>query len=929
MAIGTACATLRVVVRNSALAFILATAAACHAVEIRVASFNVGAFFLNGGVEYSLGDPGTPDHDMVRDVLDRIDADVVALQEIDTADVSGAPDDLDALAASLGYPHLYVAPVSGAPPLTAPFDFSLRVAFLSRYPFLSSGAIRSPEGAREMTRLHPVVRVDVPGTTNDPVLISAHLKSGTAAADKFRRAVEMRRLVGHLGTLGLTNDDNFIILGDFNLSSTNATYNTLPADLGTNYDLGDDIVLPVVYSTNPLSYFSSPGVTRLDPRQLNGSAATFQSGSVIDLILVSPAIAGRVTDSEIYNSALDTSNSSGLPKAGSPLASGTSATASDHYAIFADLELDSEQPDLVVALSAPVLLEGRPDGTVNATVTLPATRPSAVTVSLSSDTPGVDPVVPSLVIPAGSLSAGFAIRAPRNFILDPPRAVTFTATASGYDPDSVVLQLEDVDGPYTFTAVGQTVTENFNGFGGQSNPSPWITGGGALWNGQDAGASVAAGWRSYGSGSEAGLGFLPQGAAGTATASFVNQSAVTLTALQIAFDVEQWRAAQGGSAETLSADLIVNGQVIPLPGLAHAASISLPSGAVAGGLTTAKSTTVSGLAIPPGAPFELRVTFTPGSGGGVAPADVFVNELHYDDLSTDGNEFIEIAVAPGFSGSAADIDVVPYNGSTPLAAVPYSIPPYGSTINVGASFTVGDLVGGYRLYTLTTAPDGIQNGGSDGFALIDKRNGQVLQLVSYEGTFTGAAGTPAAGMISVSIGVTESNSTPEDSSLGLSGSGGVPGDFGWAVSLGGNTKGAVNAGQSFVLPVLPPQGLAIDNLSVTALADPDSDGDGITDSLDADDDNDGQSDSDELAFGTNPLNPASLFKPQLARAAIPANGFTLTFPGAAGITYVVETSTTLGGWSEVSSHVGTGQPVVVPLALAGPARFYRVRVGVN
>jgi endonuclease/exonuclease/phosphatase family metal-dependent hydrolase len=930
MAIGTACATLRAVVRNSALAFILATAAACHAVEIRVASFNVGAFFTesSGGVFYplyGLGAAGTADHDSVRDILDRIDADVVALQEIDSADSAGSPNDVQDLATSLGYPHVYIAPVNASGDFKAPFDGDLRVAVISRYPFLSTGAIRSPENMRELTRLHAVVKVDVPGTSNDPVVITAHLKPGDSI-DRFRRAVEMKRLARHLNVLGLSDDDNYIITGDFNLNPNygSTTYNTLPSGLPSTYALGADIPLPVSYSVNPLAYFTTPGVARLDPRQPNGSAVTFPGGAgyTLDLMLVSPAIAGRVTDSEVYNSALDTSNSSGLPKAGSPLASGTSATASDHYAIFADLELDSEQPDLALALSAPSLLEGRPDGTVNATVTLPAIRPSAVTVSLSSDTPGVDPVVPSLVIPAGSLSAGFAIRAPRNFIMDPPRAVTFTATASGYDPDSVVLQLEDVDGPYTFTAVGQTVTENFNGFGGQSNPSPWITGGGALWNGQDAGASVAAGWRSYGSGSEAGLGFLPQGAAGTATASFVNQSAVTLTALQIAFDVEQWRAALGGSAETLSADLIVNGQVIPLTGLAHAASTSLPSGAVAGGLTTAKSAVVSGLSIAPGVTFELRVTFTPGSGGGVAPADVFVNEFHYDNANTDSNEFIEVVVAPGFSQDPSTVDVVLYNGESAASATVYN------TLNLGSAFTLAGTYGGYRIFTLDLPVNGLQNGPRDGIAIVNKSTSQVLQLLSYAGVFTAGNG-PAAGMASVSIGVSQTSTTPLNSSLGLTGSGGVPGDFTWAVSSGSNTKGAVNAGQIFVPPVLPPQGLAIDNLSVTALADPDSDGDGIADSADPDDDNDGQSDSDELAFGTNPLNPASLFKPQLARAAIPANGFTLTFPGAAGITYVVETSTTLGGWSEVSSHVGTGQPVVVPLALAGPARFYRVRVGVN
>lgn len=901
---------------------LLALIPAASAVEIRVATFNIGAHFTSEGFpDYSLGDPGTPDHDKVRDILGRIDADVVALQEIASADVSGSPDDLDALAASLGYPHLYVAPVNDASPLKGPFDTSLRVAFLSRFPFLSTAAVRSPEGAREITRLHPVVRVDVPGTARDPLLISAHLKSGTAAADKFRRTVDMKRLVGHLNGLGLTESDNYIILGDFNLSSTNASYSVLPADLPGEYDLGSDLPLPVNYSTNPLSYFSSPAVTRLDPRQLNGSAGTFQSGSVIDLFLVSPAIAGRPFDTEIYNSTLDVSNGSGLPKAGQPLAAGTSAAASDHYALFADFELDSELPDLDLNLSASSVREGLPDGTVLATVRLPATRPGAVTVTLSTDDPAAAPVVPELVIPAGSLSASGAIRAPRNFVAGLPRAVTFTATASGYDPDSAGLLVTDADGPYTFTAAGQTVSEGFSGFAGDHDPAPWVTTGGATWLGVDDGSSVAPGWRAYGPAADPSLGFLPQGAGATATANFVNQSAMPLTALRIAFDVEQWRAALGGTADTLSADLIVNGQPIPLPALSHAASRSLPSGAVTGGLATPKATVISGLSIPPGASFGLRVTFTPGPGGGAAPAEVFVNEFHYDNAGTDTGEFIEVAVAPGFAGQPADLDVVLYNGATPAAATSYGV------LNL-ASFEAGDPVNGYRLYSMPLGADGIQNGSNDGFAIVNKVTGQVLQLISYEGTFTAAAGTPAAGMTSVSIGISQNNSTTlAGSSLGLGGAGAGAGDFTWVASSGANTRGAVNAGQSFVVPALPPQGLAVDNLSVTALADADSDGDGLADSLDADDDNDGQSDADERAFGTDPVERSSIFKPLLTRAAAPPHGFTLTFPGAAGIGYVVETSTDLDDWSELSAHAGSGQPVIVPLPAAGPVRFFRVRAG--
>jgi endonuclease/exonuclease/phosphatase family metal-dependent hydrolase len=872
------------------------------AVEIRVATYNIGAHFTTEGFpDYSLGDPGTADHDNVRDMLDRIDADVVALQEIASADVSGAPDDLDALAASLGYSYLYVAPVSAAAPLPGPIDTTLRVSFLSRYPFISTTSVRSPEGAKELTRLHPVVKVDVPGTTRDLLLISAHLKSGTAAADKFRRAVDFKRLVGHFNGLGLTNDDNYIIMGDFNLSSSNATYNTFPADIPASYDLGDDIPFPVTYSTNPLPYFTTPSVTKLDPRQVNGSAATFQSGSSIDLMMVSPAIAGRPLEKEIYNSTLDTSNSVGLPKAGSPLAAGASAAASDHYAVFADLELDADFPNLDLALSTPTLSEGQPDDTATLTVTLPATRPSAVTVTISSDDPGAVPATPSIIIPAGSLSGSTAVRTPRNFFTDPPRIVTFAATASGYDPDSSLLQLNDTDGPYVIASAGQPVTEQFTTFDGSHDPAPWATTGGLTWRDIDSGTSTAAGLRSYGTGTDGSLGILPNGSGTTATATFANQSGAPLTGLQIGFDVEQWRAALDGAADSLSASVYFEGQTYPLPALSHVASQSQPTGPIAGVITTAKSTTLSGLSIPAGASFELRIAFTAGSG--MAPSNIFVNEFHYDNIGNDSNEFIEIAVAPGFAGQLSDIDVILYNGATASAAVPY-----GNTLNL-ASFAPGDTSGGYRFYSITLPQDVIQNGDRDGFAVVNHTTNQVLQLISYEGTFTATSG-PAAGLTSTPISVSQSNTTTAaGSSIGLSGTGGIPGDFIWAASSGINTKGSLNAGQTLASGA-PSQGLAIDNLSVTGISDGDFD-------------NDGQPDVDELAFGTNPFNASSIFRPVLTGSG----GLNLSFPGANGINYTVESSTNLSDWDTLSVHPGTGQTIVVPLPTTEEAMFFRVKAG--
>lgn len=919
MSCGTASATPGGIVALKPLALLLAFASLAPAVGLRVATFNIGAHFVGSAPDYSLGDPGTIDHESVKAVLDRVDADVVALEEIASADVSGNPDDLDALAASLGYSYIYVAPTSGGSTYTAPLDNTLRVVFLSRFPFITSGVVASPTGAREMTRLMPVVKVDVPGTVNDPVMIAAHLKSGTATDDRFRRAVEMKRLTGFLSSQGITSDDNFIIMGDFNFSSINTTFTTVPSGVPVSYDLGDDITLPITYSTNPLAYFGAPGVTRLDPRQVDGSAVTFPtSSSTIDLFLVSPAIAGRQYAAEVYNSALDSSNG-GLPKAGQPLASSTSADASDHLAMFADFQLDADLPNLSITLSAPSVLEASPDGTVTATVTLPALSASSVTVAVTSDDPASAlPLSSTVIIPANTLSGSVAIRTPRNFLDDVQHSVSFTATAFGYDPKSVVLNVEDVEGPYIFTAPGQTVTENFDGFAGNHDPAPWTTSGGFSWLGFDSGSSATAGLRSYGSATDGSLGFLPQGSGTTASATFVNQSTVPLTSLQISFDVEQWHAELNGTADTVTASLLVDGQPVSLPGLHFTASQSLPTGAVSGGVTTTLSATATGLSIPAGASFALQITFAPGSGGGALPDDIFLNEFHYDNVGDDTGEFIEIAVGTGYTGFLSDISVVLYNGDNATNGVPYN------TLNLSTAFSLSGTYGGYGLFVANLPANGIQNGPRDGFAIVRTSTSEVLQFLSYEGTFTAGSG-PAAGMTSTSVGVSQNAETVGIASLGLTGTGDEASDFTWAKSTGAYTKGTPNEGQTFVLPAVPSQGLAIDNLSVTFIGESDFDGDGIADSIDPDDDNDGQSDADELAFGTNPLDSSSVFRTALS--ALPGQAPQLSFPGASGITYTLQSSPDLTTWSPLSTHVGSGQPITIALPTGETRIFFRVTAG--
>ena len=796
--------------RNACLALISLLVFPASAVEVRVASFNIGAHFGTTYFDYSLGDPGTPDHESVKSVLARINADVVALQEIHTADVNGSPNDLENLAAVLGYAHVHVSPVTGA------FDPIFRVAILSKFPFLAASDIVSPPGAAELSRLHPMVKIDVPGTTNDLVMASVHLKAETALADRFRRAVEMKRLVASFAASGLTNDDNFVVLGDFNPSSINATFTALPATgLPGSYVLGSDMTFPISYSTEPTTYFSTPGTVRLDPRQLDGSDSTYNTtvpnGPTLDLMLVSPSIAGRSVACEVYNSALDVSNGVGLAKAGAPPAANTSATASDHYAVFAD------------------------------------------------------------------------------------------------------LNVEDA-GPYVFNTPGQTVTENFNGFSGNQDPMPWVTTGGFTWRGIDAGSSSVAGLRSYGTISDPSLGFLPQAGGTSASATFVNQSSVPLTALQIALDCEQWRGALNGTADSVTAELATSSGTIPLAGLSFSANTSLPNGPVAGGATTSLGAVATGLSIPPGASFQLRVSFNQGAGGGVVPNDVFVNEFHYDNAGDDAGEFVEISVAPGYTGSLSALSLLLYNGNGGTV--------YGThALN---TFSVGDATpSGHRLFYKLI--QNIQNGDPDGFAVVNTATSQVMHFISYKGFVTATAGL-ASGMTSTDIGVSQNAEVTGQASLGLTGTGGSAADFTWTKFSGiVHSPGQANNAQNFILPTLPSQGLAIDNVNVTFLSDHDQDG--LLDPADADDDNDGQADAYENAFGSDPLDTASRFLPVLARAAAVPHGLELSFPGAQGISYTVESSTTLSGWQDLTTVTGDGQPIVVPLSSAGGRMFFRVRAG--
>ena len=170
-----------------------------------------------------------------------------------------------------------------------------------------------------------------------------------------------------------------------------------------------------------------------------------------------------------------------------------------------------------------------------------------------------------------------------------------------------------------------------------------------------------------------------------------------------------------------------------------------------------------------------------GGGGGGTPTtgDVWINEIHYDNSSTDFNEGVEIAGPAG--SNLSGFSLVAYNGSNGDSY---------STTNL--SGTLSDQSNGFG--TLWFAISGLQNGSPDGIALVDD-TGAVIQFLSYEGSFTANNG-PAAGLASDDIGVSESSSTSSSQSLQLGGSGSAYADFVWEMAAA-HTRNLPNGNQTF------------------------------------------------------------------------------------------------------------------------------------
>jgi len=169
----------------------------------------------------------------------------------------------------------------------------------------------------------------------------------------------------------------------------------------------------------------------------------------------------------------------------------------------------------------------------------------------------------------------------------------------------------------------------------------------------------------------------------------------------------------------------------------------------------------------------------------------WINEFHYNDVGADANEFIEIVVKNAVDYNLHDFSVMLYDGSTGTVYDQETLD----------NFNAGQTFASYSIYALDFTNHSFFNieNGPDGIALAYQ--GNLILFISYQGSFTATDG-PASGTVAENLIPSESNSTPENSSIYLVNAlapGSTYADLTWTQSLGSNTMGQLNPLE--VLPV--------------------------------------------------------------------------------------------------------------------------------
>ena len=157
--------------------------------------------------------------------------------------------------------------------------------------------------------------------------------------------------------------------------------------------------------------------------------------------------------------------------------------------------------------------------------------------------------------------------------------------------------------------------------------------------------------------------------------------------------------------------------------------------------------------------------------------NVWINEIHYDNIGGDVNERVEIAGSAGID--LTGYTIYHYNGASGTILSSESIT--GIIVEIAEGLGVKNI----EFNTLQNDDEAI--------ALVDP-SGNVIQFLSYEGEVTATNG-PAAGMTSTVLPVSQEPAVTVGLSMQLTGTGSAYNDFTW--TLAPDTINTINSGQTF------------------------------------------------------------------------------------------------------------------------------------
>jgi len=310
---------------------------------VRVVSWNIE----------TIGDVGSAEYDAALQILARLDADVVALQEVEW---STDEHSLYPFAADAGYDHV----VGGWP---VAFGDDTQV-ILSRYPVTSSALLDGDDLsgdplAVDLTRAIPVATIDIDGI--DLTLGTGHFKASDDTESLFRRTVDAHRAAQSLGAFDPATD-RVLFCGDLNDDVEDpldgpSTWTYAPNGLSSTYQLGSDLDALMTTVGMPNSAFQplyDIGLTMVDALQRDGVDLTRPaSGRRLDYFLVSEPLLGGTA--EVYDT--NDEGLAGLPMGGAAPTIDT-LDAADHLPVVVDLPWTLDGGTEPTALTVDDLLPG-------------------------------------------------------------------------------------------------------------------------------------------------------------------------------------------------------------------------------------------------------------------------------------------------------------------------------------------------------------------------------------------------------------------------------------------------------------------------------------------------------------------------------------------------------------------------------------------